>query len=214
METLINPNQILGAGTKILNVAQTGMLSRSGAKYSGFSDSNYLQFSSRVSANIISLEENSLDLHELVDADNWEIGVKIKTPTNFSKERQSIIFTTSQYKMFLLQLYNYNYVEFGLGSGAGWTFDQETSFQCKSDTIYFNKISYNGAGYKLEISEADNEHFNTVYENTISTKMANGNVNIGNGGYQSGRGFDGNIFIDETYIKINGEYWWKGVETL
>ena len=77
METLINPNQILGGG-KILNVVETGALTRTGSVYSGFSSSNYLQLGDKVNGGYISLSNAVKDFGAVCEtANSWKVKMKL-----------------------------------------------------------------------------------------------------------------------------------------
>lgn len=81
METLINPNQINSKPIKILNVVQTGTLTRDGAVFSGFSSSNYLRLGARVDKGILSLDSSTYFKNfpsSINNSNNWEIVFRVK----------------------------------------------------------------------------------------------------------------------------------------
>jgi hypothetical protein len=77
---------------------------------------------------------------------------------------------------------------------------------------YYGKLTYDGSTYNLYIS-TDNESW-TLCDSVSSTKTlapTNGNLLIGTNGADPL--YNGSIDLSESYIKINGEYWWAGFYT-
>lgn len=74
---------------------------------------------------------------------------------------------------------------------------------------YYGKLTYDGSTYNLYIS-TDNESW-TLCDSVSSTKTlapTDGNLLIGTNGADDI--YNGSIDLSESYIKINGEYWWAG----
>lgn len=223
-ETLINPNQIADGGSskeiKILNVVQTGSLTRDGAVFSGFSGTansgSYLKIGARVDKGILSLDSSTYYKYfELVtpNANSWEFVTKIHYVAS-STQMQYIFSEKVRYGSYIeiapsgkidLQVSNSNSsADIGVKEGTTVLTD---------GTDYFIKMEFTGSAYKASIS-TDGQTWTEECSITSPEKITNrGNWVIGVEESNS-RYFLGNINIAETYIKVNGEYWWKGVETL
>lgn len=204
METLINPKQILGAGTKILNVVQIGTLNRDGAVFSGFSNSNYLQLGARVDKGILSLDSSTYYKNCNNISDSIELIVKIKTGSNLTPF-QNIIGWDDTIDLYIENSYLKIWNASQNIALVGWELSQ--------NSIYWIKVNINGTFKTLSYSTDGITYSNVSTEDTTLEKYSI--CRIGNGVSNSlTRPFLGSIDINETYIKSNGEYWWKGVETI
>lgn len=89
-----------------------------------------------------------------------------------------------------------------------------TTFQ--KNTKYLIKMEYTGSFYKLSYS-TDNgtnwiEEFN-IASTGIGTPNLSAPQYIGKWGYNTAPNpFKGSIDLSQSYIKINGKYWWKGTK--
>ena len=204
METKINPNQINSNPIKILNVVQTGTLTRDGAVFSGFSNSNYLQLGARVDKGILSLDSSTYYKNCSNISDSIELIVKIKTGSNLTPFQNIIGWDDT------IDLYIENsYLKI-------WNASQNTAlvgWELSANSIYWIKVTINGTSKILSYSTDGVIYSDVSTEDTTLAKYYT--CRIGNGVSNSlNRPFLGFIYLDETYIKSNGEYWWKGVETI
>lgn len=214
-ETSINSNQLRGDGIKILNVVQTGTLTRDGAVFSGFSTSKYLELGARFDKGILSVDSPSCkkDFGSIVEtADSWEILFKIKTPIASNTE-QGIFINNANWASALW----FNTVNLTLSlSNSGSQVDIGTisiNAETYSNTAIYVQAKFDGTKYYLTILD-ENKDVLATDSLTSNTKLINRDVDWLIGTFGSGRKFQGSIDVSESYIKINGEYWWKGVETL
>ena len=224
-ETLINSNQIRDGGgsskeIKILNVVQTGTLTRNGAVVSGFSTSNYLQLGARVDKGILSLDSSTYtkNFGDVVEtANSWEWCFKIHFIDNPSSPitLQYIFANIAGYGSHIRVNTSIKKLFLGLSNVDG---DDSIGYiegitTLVDDTDYYVKVEFTGSAYNLYLS-TDGTTWNLEGTITSSTKI----IKRGNGwiiGSDSSSGyFLGGIIISDWYIKINGEYWWKGVETI
>lgn len=222
METLINPNQIRDGGggssnIKVLNVIQVGTLNKDGAVFSGFSENNnYLSLGARVDKGILSLDSSTyFKYFEAITptADSWEFVTKIHYVAS-STQRQYIFTEKASYGT-TLEILTSGVIKFQV-SNSDSSVDigsEEGTTVLTNNTDYWIKIEFTGSAYKAYIS-TDGQTWNTECTITSPTKITNrGNWIIGVS-QNIDRYFLGSIDISESYIKANGEFWWKGVETL
>ena len=224
METLINPNQIRDGGSKeikILNVVQTGTLYRSGTKFGNFSNNNYLTIGSRADNGILSIDSSSLSYKNMLEfsqADDWEFVIKFKTPDNFVK--QGITYygwmLWEQAGGSNLYIDRTNKLIF---NNNGIHVDSENSLV--ENTVYYIKLKYlySESTYKLYLSTTGEFNGEETLEITVNDQIKIPNKTITFGKYASDDNYSytttvGYIDMEGTYIKISGEYWWKGVEIL
>ena len=205
---------------KILNVVQTGILTRDGAKFNNFSTNDFLTFGARIDGGILSLDTSAISAKNLLPmtTNNWEIQVHFKTPDDFVKQEQ-------YYGWMLLAIPTPNTFEVYINSSKtlGLSLDNNYSTGVtllSVNTEYYVRFGYDGTKYYIKLSTTGS--FTGEETTEIEYTAENINVNLTNllriGYHSDGRytysTTTGWIDIEETWIKINGEYWWKGVETL
>lgn len=218
METLINPNQIRDGGsgeaTKILNVAQTGTLDRDGSNLSYFTDSDFFSLGSTVDKGILSLTLNTKTIKPMLDSSNWEMNIKLKF-NSLSKQRQGIISPVIDMCFIHLETYNYNKISLLLSTISdqyNHSIQPASDFTIETDIWYWIKFSFDSEKYTLKIS-TDGINYTILTEVSDDKKPTFSEIRYARS-YPTGRSLDGVIDLEETNIKINGEYWWKGVVTL
>ena len=82
------------------------------------------------------------------------------------------------------------------------------------DTWYWCKLEFTGNKYILSYS-IDGINWIEDASQDSTTKITNLTGELSLGCDEGTRYLEnGSIDLSETYIKINGEYWWKGVETI
>lgn len=211
--TQINLSQI-DSKLKILNVVQTGTLTRDGAVFSGFGNSNYLQLGARVDKGILSLDSSTYtkDFGQVIrTADTWEICFKAHyTPDNNAQ----MIFSTEASFGVQLDFYQ-GYLEIAIGDGTQWiatNLKWDTPLQ--TDTWYYTKVVFSGTQYLLYVSLDGIEYTLCNHYDTETKINVNALGRIGCFVSTDPFPFQSKIDLSECYIKINGEFWWKGVETI
>ena len=227
-ETLINSNQIRDGGgsskeIKILNVVQTGELIRDGAVISGFNSSNYLQLGARVDKGILSLESSTcIKKFGLVsrEANSWEIVTKIHFYRNSSVVQEIVSESLSNYSYFAIVTTNDpttpNCVLLSLKDYEGTTIinDIRGTYEYLDNTDYWLKLVFTGTQYIFSYS-LDGENFTTDISVTSDKKIGVDTLIFGKSPSNSSWYLkDTMVDFSETYIKINGADWWKGVETI
>lgn len=211
-----------GSGNiKILNVVQTGTLYRNGAKFGGFDGSNYLTLGARVDNGILSVDNNTSykNILELSQADDWEFVIKFKTPDTFVKQGITYYGWTLWYQAEnQWTLYIDRTAKLTLYINGIYAVSENSLVE---DTVYYIKLkySYSESTYKLYLSTTGEFNGEETLEITINDQTKIPNKIIIFGRYETSNDYSytttvGYIDMEGTYIKINGEYWWKGVETL
>lgn len=191
--------------TKILNVVEVGNLTRNGAKVSGFSSSDYIKIGSSYENNMVAsnFSENIIPL--MAVADSWEIMIKFKT-SNLNNQiilGQEVNNTTPQIK-----IYN-SKINICLSfDGSTWAHDVGYD-TLLANTTYYISLKYTGSSYIVTLYDSSKTQIST---NTISdsTKIYNEGI-FRFGSDESTNAFEGEIDFSETYIKIDGNFKWKGV---
>ena len=211
--TNANSSDGMSNNTKILNVVETGSLTRNGAVYSGFSSSNYLQIGNVIDNGYISLSGISVKDFGLAiqNANNWEIVFKIKY--NSSSSVQAIFGAKDLY--FLVHINASHRLTLSMGNGSGdWAIDLAGTTELSDNTIYWVKVEWTGTEYKIYLS-TDGTTWNL--ENSLVSSFTlsyDSDIVWSIGKMQSLYVWDGDINISDSYININNEIWWKGAENL
>lgn len=203
---------------KILNVVQTGNLTQDGSIFSDFnSGNNYIQPIARVDKGILNLD-NSTNTKNFGFAaslaNNWEVVVQFVYKRETSR-KQGLFCNNVDYSTHL-SIRNDEKVEFQVSNST----NSADIGLIISPTVltdgqeYYAKGEFTGSTYNLYLS-TDGTNWNLEGTSiTSQTKI----TNRGNGwmfGWESTARYQaGSMDMAKCYIKINGEYWWKGVETL
>lgn len=205
---------------KILNVVQTGTLTRDGAVFSGFSGYSSLEVGAKLDKGILSLDSSSClkDVgYALTNADTWEIGTYIylvdytMPSSNFraiygqkntNRATPELTITTST-------------MAFSVANNlSAWLYQLIIDIVFDLNKWYYIKTFFDGTKYGLEIYNENNILVASKYKNSTTKVVATENIRWGSDTGGSSDFGQNRIDIEKTYIKINGEYWWKGVETL
>jgi hypothetical protein len=217
MQGITNATITSGGGIKILNVVQTGTLTRDGAVFSGFSsNTNYLQLGARVDKGILSLDSSTYykSFETVTPTTNtWEFVTKIHHIAS-STQRQYIL---NQYVLYgsELEILTSGVIRLQISNSSS-SADigvQDGTTVLADDTDYWIKIEFTGSAYKAYLS-TDGQTWAEECSITSDTKISNRGPWVIGVATGTDRYFLGSIDIAETYIKINGDFWWKGVETL
>ena len=144
----------------------------------------------------------------------WEMVWSITTSNDFSTTYQEIF---AQANVGTAAVDGYD-LRTDLGR-IGLYVDEEyylstTTFQ--NNTKYLIKMEYTGSFYKLSYSTDNGTNWIEDF-NIASTGIGTPNLStpqyIGKWGYNiSPNPFKGSIDLSQSYIKINGKYWWKGTK--
>lgn len=211
-ETLINPNQI--AGRKIVNIYQTGVLTRYGSVVTSFSDSNYFSTSARLDERILCIDNvNQKSIKPMLDSSNWEMNIKLKF-SNLSKTAQGIISPVADMCFIHLETYDYNKLSLLLSTISGQynhSIQPISDFTIQTDTWYWIKFSFDSEKYVLKIS-TDGTNYTTLVEISDTNKPTYSEIRYARS-YPNSRSLDGEIDLQETNIKVDGELFWQGIET-
>lgn len=214
----------MGGGTlKVLNVTQYGTLDRDDAKISGFKMKKqaYLTFASRLNNGYLNLDSTNYNKNlgtAFASANSWEAVFKVFffSNTGFTQPLMcedrdfadsSIIGISEEPKLWLV-LYN--------STGQIVTWSSGATFLSMGQWYYI-KIEFTGTHYNMYYS-TDGITYNLDLSKESSQKLDHKNNWIIGSFTASSSEYnyriDGYLDLEFCYIKINGEYWWKGVEKL
>lgn len=206
---------ILKSDLKFLNVVETGALTRNGAVYSGFGNSDYLRTGDVLDNTYLDLSITVKNFGNIVTtANTWEFVAKFKYKQYSAM--QTLWGQDSDWGCNVgIDENGYLKWQFGNeadGSDVQYITDNETLID---NTDYFVKILFDGAKYEM-FKSTNGTNWNSVGTITTTQKITRSD-NWRLGSYQSNSDFylrNTTLDIAGCYIKANGEYWWKGVETL
>lgn len=177
---------------KVSNVTKVGSLTDNNGVLSGFSTSNYAQIPITFSPN----------------AKNWDIVFKGK-------------FTTTSTANNIVSGYNNQYIAFyintsgnlkcSIGNGSSWVINDLTgTTTLLANTDYWYKLTFNGTNYIMYTS-TDGETWTQEASSTNSVNINGATLNIGVPRLLENNYWSGTIDLNESYININGQRWWTGV---
>jgi len=185
------------------NFEVIGQLTNTNEIYSDFSDNNYI----KVNGDFYSAVSNGAP---------WEMHVKIITGTLGS--RRKIIASGAGDNHWLgIESSKVWRVRLRAQTTTNYLWDFTGTTILTDNTLYYAKLCFDGSKYSLYYS-TDNENW-TLEGSKNSTDII-GNVSslttigIGltdNTSYHNP--FNGSIDLNECYIKVNNEYWWKAYES-
>lgn len=215
METLINRNQIQGANKiQVLNIIQTGSLTRDGAIINGFSSSDYCTVAARVSENILSLDSSTFSKNfsrDINNSSNWEIVFRVKLTDKNSGWQTLYTYTPGSIFGGVSCGATNIYISMSRSS-QGDIFTYNITDLTEGE-FYSVKVEYTGTQYIVSIS-SDGDTWIVKHTETSSTKINPERFIIGTTIQDNTSYCVSPIDLAKCYIKINGVYWWKGVETL
>lgn len=141
---------------------------------------------------------------------NWEIGLKITTPSTFADYNYMIGNSTNNYQNIVLET-NYNKLRWLITtSGTSYDYAVNSELTLDTSTTYYLRYAFTGSEYVCDVS-TDNKTWERAITIESSTPMfaATEVARIGNnmGNYNWG----GSIDISQCYININGSRWWSGM---
>lgn len=144
----------------------------------------------------------------------WEMVWSITTSNDFSTTYQEIF---AQANVGTAAVDGYD-LRTDLGR-IGLYVDEEyylSATTLQNNTKYLIKMEYTGSFYKLSYSTDNGTNWTEDF-NIASTGIGTPNLStpqyIGKWGYnRSPDPFKGSIDLSQSYIKINGKYWWKGTK--
>jgi len=196
---------IPSVATKILNVVEVGNLTRNGAKISGFSSSNYIKIGSSYEDNMVAFNFSENIIPLMAIADSWEIMIKFKTS---NLNNQIILGQEANYTTPQIEIYN-SKINICLSfDGSTWAYDEGYDTLLANMTYYIS-LKYTGTSYIVTLYNSSKTQIST-YTINDSTKIYNEGI-FRFGSDENTNAFEGEIDFNETHIKIDGNFKWKGV---
>lgn len=200
---------------KILNVTQAGTLARDGSVYSGFSHSNYLQSGDVLNGTYFALPIQVKNFGDIVTAVNtWEFVAKFKYKQYSAM--QTIWGQDGSWGCNVgINENGYLKWQFGNdddGEDVQYIIDNDALVD---DTDYFIKILFDGTKYEM-LKSTNGTSWTSIGTITTTQKITR-NEGWRLGSYYSNSAFylrDTTLDIADCYIKVDDEYWWKGIETI
>ena len=184
---------------KVYNVSIVGNLVNTDGVLSGFSASNYAE------------------LPEIFDTgdNSWEVVLKVKTGNSLSSNENVIgDGVGAGFNGLYIIIYNSKWALGISSNGSSWDIADASrdtgQISVATNTDYYLKASWDGSQYKLDVSTDGTTYQNSVTINSATKKIAK-LQSIGCSAYNAGYQFNGTIDLNESYIKINGDFWWQGV---
>lgn len=147
---------------------------------------------------------------------SWEIVFKIRTgdeltgiinPIMSSRLNKSS-FASDRFGL-VFQIENGKFKLNVSSNGTSWTHSVEGTYNILYYTVYWVKVTYNGTYYKLYYSLNGVDYIEDI--NFIDDPIISSLKNTTVGAYSDGtynHYFKGSMDLSESYIKINGTYWW------
>lgn len=168
---------------------------------------------------------NYMKMPDLFRPDNksWEICFKVKTPISFNARNKFFgnYIDGGDKTCVGMEINRESYTRpcFSVDvsfNGRDWGFvSRDTSHIISTNTIYWFKLEYNGINTYSAKYSLDNTNWITTGTFTTENILYQGTDNLQSIGYDSDSGnsyWGGEIYMAESYIKINGKMWWKGVK--
>lgn len=211
------------SGGKVLNIKPNQadvVLNIDGAKVSGFAYNRYVLPTSSVDKGVLNFLNSFKDFGKAVKtADSFEIvflcNYKSQTEQYFFGEKES---WASRIGI------NNNKVHFQLNftgndGGSQYVFSAEGDYDFTENSDYYFKFEFDGTKYTISVKEKSEENYTLVATLNDDTKITGERTWIIGTADPAVTIFDLNnwaSYIDFAgcSIMIDGEYWWKGVETL
>lgn len=143
--------------------------------------------------------------------DTWEFVTKAMM-TSGSTYQQLLAFYWSDTKGFLARISNSNKIQLYVGNGSSWFVNGVNGTTTLSlNTWYWLKWTFDGSYYKAFLS-TDGETWNQELSvnNTTPMNCNNYQMYLGWRATHTGEYWRGKINLDETYFKLNNEYFFNG----
>lgn len=147
--------------------------------------------------------------------DSWEICYKFRTGNSLSAQWCQGTANAFDCITPLLGVTDNHFSVYLSSNGSGWDIAQNVqgSYTVLQNTVYWIKLIYSGTDYKLYYS-LDNETWieEIIISNStpiVSQGSCIRSVGMNHWSNNSWQPFSGTIYLDESYIKINGDLWWK-----
>lgn len=214
METLINPNQI-GNRPKIANVNLYGDLTINNNIVSNFSQTNYLTIPliDRFSDNTIIICNANKTSDSFKTFNTFECVFKIKLLDEVANSRS--IFTINTFDLYISDSKKIHLL---IPQSSGIV-AQDTNLKIDDilplNTDIYCKTEFNGDSYNLAYSLDGVNYISTGVNSSNKMNFATAeDLIIGNHPTKNYPFMNGSIDLVNSYIKANGDFWWKGVETL
>lgn len=182
---------------KHYNIREIGAITNNNGVLSGFSTNTY--------ANLPILFEGST-------YNTWEICIKCTTPSSLSSYHNAF---SLGYDCNLVSYLDSSTLKLYIGQGSNWNIANGNVITTLSpETTYWLKYQFTGSAYNVYIS-TDGINYTLGVSINSTAKLSNSlTVNLGFRQAYTGEYWMGSIDLNESYIKVNDEYWWKGVDVL
>ncbi len=182
------------------NITPFGSLIDSQGVLSSFSDANYGALPNAFPTNM-----NSFECIFKVD-----VGT-VNTSTNTN----AIVGCVVNYTGFIIGINSSKFNLYLTSNGTSWDManNKVGSYTVLANTTYYLKLEFTGTNYILSYS-LDGENY--IEDNNVAnTKALYPSTLLLGKTKASGQSFtDGSIDLNESYININGERWWNGIQKL
>ena len=204
---------------KILNVVETGSLTRDGAVYSGFSNSNYLQLGDKVNGDLLDISNKIKDFGAVCEtANSWKVKMKFKYVAGGTADMQTIFNMNTAYgSQISIQkssdklLWQFSNSSGGSSISGG---DEIGATTLVDGQTYWVIMEFTGTAYQVSLS-TDGINFELEKTPTASTeKLTNRAKWVIGTMISDNRNFMGEIDVEGWEIEVDGQVWWKGVEDI
>ncbi len=151
------------------------------------------------------------DLDFIPGTNPWEVNLKLTTGADITTSQA--FFQTSEHAMISSSV---NSRHFRIGASTSGTsfdlFDEGGTYSVLPNTTYYIRYKFTGSAYSLEYSLTGIEGSYitdiTVTNSTPVYSSTTDNLRLG-ATFQGQSPFSGSIDLNESYININGQTWWR-----
>lgn len=140
---------------------------------------------------------------------SWEIVVKFTTGTDISSNQAFFAQNNIDNHGIIGFLYNNKFLVYASSNNTSWDVaNGDQIVTASANTTYWFKYSWNGSTFSVAYS-TDGETYTTAQTYSTQPTFIENNVYIGYRGCETSNYWRGSIDLIETYIKVNGQIWWK-----
>lgn len=145
-----------------------------------------------------------------------EIVVKFKLPE--ATGEKSIIEASTQFNGLVIRWMSATNIRtWSSSNGTSWNVSSAKDHTCTVpvNSIHWIKYTWDGSTYTLWISDDGINYTNIgTVASTAPLIFTTGMLGLGGASWESYAFLGGQIYLDESYVKIDGQYVWKGVDTI
>ena len=176
------------------SITTVGSLTNNNCVLSGFSASNYVTLP-----------------NTFAPSGNWEYVICFKTGNDVTTT-QTIACNTVSYWGYGVGLVNGRF-RIGLSSTAtDFDITHDTNSSISANTKYYVKTIFNGSNYTCSYS-TDNKQWTQIFSVNSTAKIKGGVARLGVGDGNN-YPFGGFIYLEESYINLDGQRWWTGADVI